>query len=565
MKLKPKKSLGSYEFPFAGTSLPTRNVKKGSSPTQKVYTPPMPVGKGIITRATNTTTRFLSSVFEASKDRGLGFLAANSKKAKDIIPENEIFDAKFLKKYHKIARDQRESNRFLKENVYVDFLTFEGVQVLLEYLQKVITLMRMDLNLLRKNQEYTDQISDLYSESGQRPANNFYSRNYSETNIKETNRQIKTVSNLLDARSSGPWIREAGGVLVISKKTLLEMGISLCNLSQAQAQFWVLNVIKHLRDQPEDLSETEDFKLYGLYPGQQLKYYGAFGSRYSTHHFIYIYNGVISEVGADIIPDCKPLGPEDLSEFATGRAGYKTKMNYYGLSHLGNVVYWLQEQYKDTSEEKVYLVSFGNDNIKKDIIKKLYRVVSIIGPWQYALIASNNCENASNFVSTGVSLSVQSCMLSGQNKITADARAVVLGQEVPTCKSGLLIPRVLSKNNCACIGDYFQDGKKFSCKTKANDCGGQDKDEVLNTDLQSVCYSKQKGRRIYTSYGKYDPSIQIQTRLRTRLEAMRTSATSRSTQKESPKSRLSPLKESPVSTRLRSSRPRSSRPRSSKF
>jgi hypothetical protein len=100
MKLKQKKSLGSYEFPFAGTSLPTRNVNKGSSPTQKVYTP-KPVGKGIITRATNTTTRFLSSVFEASFDRGLSFLAESSKTAKDIIPEKEIFDAKFLKKYQK--------------------------------------------------------------------------------------------------------------------------------------------------------------------------------------------------------------------------------------------------------------------------------------------------------------------------------------------------------------------------------------------------------------------------------------------------------------------------------
>jgi hypothetical protein len=236
-------------------------------------------------------------------------------------------------------------------------------------------------------------------------------------------------------------------------ESLKEAGVTECTIKTGLQKKWIAGIISKMRSLSV-LERTNDFKKYGFFPGEHLFYYGAFTGRVTgsispaTHHFVYLYNGIIMEVGAEI-EGCigsekeTTTGPASEArararakieaEEAAERSGsflksaftqviskpgklldtfvldpmYKSKMNYFGFSTIYKSAVWM-EYYHQT---KFYGYDYGNNSDVNIVIERLKRAMKLIGRWSYSLLGSNNCENAANYIALGQSISTQSCKL----------------------------------------------------------------------------------------------------------------------------------------------------------
>ena len=194
-------------------------------------------------------------------------------------------------------------------------------------------------------------------------------------------------------------------------------GISSCTIKTGLQRLWIVK-IKELIQKYKKLRSTKDFQKFRLLPGQHLFYYGAFTGRLTgkastaTHHFVYLYDGLIMEVGTPLIDGCRDV--DDSAEEPSvpfyrklTQYLYKGTMSYFGFSTLYESTKWAKDYMQDT----FFVYNYGNDADIKVVTARLERARSMIGKWTYSLLASNNCENAANYISIGESLSTQACAL----------------------------------------------------------------------------------------------------------------------------------------------------------
>lgn len=140
-------------------------------------------------------------------------------------------------------------------------------------------------------------------------------------------------------------------------------------------------VIKKCSD-IKHFEKTDDFKKYGLYPGQQICYGRAlFASDSFTHCAIYLYEGLILEAGS---------APEAcISEIGM----FQT---YFGLNTLKD----FKKFGKETRKSKSWKVITPHDNSKKSILERLERAKKTVGFQRFTVIYPN-CVQITNYVTFG--------------------------------------------------------------------------------------------------------------------------------------------------------------------
>lgn len=152
-----------------------------------------------------------------------------------------------------------------------------------------------------------------------------------------------------------------------------------------------------------NLTQYSDFQNWGLVPGQQLFYGGAFGIPDLTHHAIYVGDGVVLEVGS---------GPLACKRVRRAMLSFKDQM--VGLSTLVN---FAERAVKQRSE--VNVVVTPEDNDPAVAADRLRRAASVLGCWDYDAVA-NNCQSAANYISFGIRATAQG------DAVLRTARVVVL-------------------------------------------------------------------------------------------------------------------------------------------
>lgn len=188
-----------------------------------------------------------------------------------------------------------------------------------------------------------------------------------------------------------------------------------CAQGTALEKDWLSGVVAGLEELPPDadLTQFADFRNWGLLPGQQLSYGGAFGIPDLTHHAIYVGDGVVLEVTA---------GPKACKRVARATL-IPMKDQIVGLSTLVNFAQRAQKKNSD-----VHIIVTPEDSQPATAIERLQRAHTVVGCWDYdALI--NNCQSAANFISFGLNATAQG------DAILRGARVVVL---TATLLGGLL-------------------------------------------------------------------------------------------------------------------------------
>jgi len=151
----------------------------------------------------------------------------------------------------------------------------------------------------------------------------------------------------------------------------------------------------------------KDLKDWGMLPGQQIYYGGAFGVSALTHHGIYLGDGVVLEVGQ---------GPKACKKVSRNIPQFKDQM--FGLSTLTNFARRAQRQ-----NSAIYILDTPEDSDPDVIIRRLKRANELMGCWDYNILW-NSCQSAANYVSFGVRESPQA------DAVIAGARWIVVGAGV---------------------------------------------------------------------------------------------------------------------------------------
>lgn len=299
---------------------------------------------------------------------------------------------------------------------------------------------------------------------------------------------------------------------------LVEYGITICTIKTGLQRLWI-NHIKSIVRSIKHYKNSGDYKRYKLLPGQHLFYYGAFSGRLTrsmspaTHHFIYLYNGIIMEVGTEKIEGCRDIDPlarrpsisllGQLKQYL-----YKGAMSYFGFSTIQSSVRWARDYGQDT----FYVYTMHNDSDKTVINSRLTRASSSIGKWPYSLMGSNNCENAANYINVGESLSTQACAL---DTVTAITKALKIVPEIeytrtheydlrskaelPKCVrgDGAYVERYLTDKGQVCRGGLSRGFGIFKamCNIDPRYCEScEETGPVTDTKTHKVCVDKKSAR-----------------------------------------------------------------------
>lgn len=424
----------------------------------------------------------------------------------------------FIKEKQILTRDiltlQESEIDQIKEQIYSTVVDTRTLNFLKEYL--ITVLPRLQQNLEDHEENQFNDIASL---------------------IEQVNNAIPKLQELIDGES------------IVDDQFIFSFLEPKCYLRVAQMKNYVQNIIDFLKTQTiEQIKSSDDFERSQILPGQQVFYRGAFGMESASHHFIYIYNDIIAEVGSTQIPDCKqrPMGTiDEIGRTNTGVFGlranlYKSSMNYFGLGNMYNVKYHWLKKYK-ASAKGINIYEFPGDDDKKIMIERLERVVEEVGPWDYTLInllgqTSNNCENAANYVSFGrCNIPLQSCVYQRGGKFlkeyvletgledegesysfpTENEKQFYLSQLIPACGNDKYAPKIFSTNECPCIGNYKRNylgqtwcnidydcalGKKIT--TQKN---GEFYDDVKDFQIYKACKGDtgfHKGEEIIPDYSR---------------------------------------------------------------
>lgn len=202
-----------------------------------------------------------------------------------------------------------------------------------------------------------------------------------------------SIDPLKDTISSQELTAELGRTAeILSDKELCEFGVDL-ELGFLEATLASLE--DSLKDS-DNLTDFSDFKNWGLLPGQQLYYGGAFGVQGLTHHAIYLGDGVVLEVGS---------GPKACKTSVDRNNLLSFKNQMVGLSTIPDFV---RRAVKNKSP--VHIVSTPQDADLETVSRRLSRAREVVGCWDYNAI-TNNCESVANYISFGVRQSKQSEMI----------------------------------------------------------------------------------------------------------------------------------------------------------
>jgi hypothetical protein len=172
--------------------------------------------------------------------------------------------------------------------------------------------------------------------------------------------------------------------------------IQKCQTEINQEEKYITELIKDIEN-ISDFRETDDYKTYGLIPGQQIYYNKAFNLPvpWATHHAIYLYDGLVIEGSA---------GPKICKKIPRNK-WWALKDQIIGLETL--------EHFLDVAKKRksaIYTVYTLQDTDKKTIIDRLKRAREVLGVWDYDLL-TNNCEGVANYISYGTKKSHQTRLL----------------------------------------------------------------------------------------------------------------------------------------------------------
>ncbi len=141
---------------------------------------------------------------------------------------------------------------------------------------------------------------------------------------------------------------------------------------------YIVNDIILMNISQKDMNN--DYKMYGLYPGQQIKRY--FYHKIE-HAAIYLYAGIIIEMGS---------GPKKCKKDYNDN-----NENIIGLHTLNEFISYSKKSF---GLKKIVKIVTSNDNNIYEIKKRLKRAIRILGHWKYNAITSN-CLQACNYVTFG--------------------------------------------------------------------------------------------------------------------------------------------------------------------
>ena len=353
-----------------------------------------------------------------------------------------------------------------------------------------------------------------------------YTKNYIErTRAKPAlmlNKYIDTIRR--DNEILKAILKNPSGTFTIEE--LHSLGVSVCTIKTGLQRLWIEKVKERMGKLVKPRAGG-DYQKFGFLPGQHVFYYGAFTGRvtrgYSpaTHHFVYLCDGLIMEVGTALIDGC--LDEHESSEKAdvSGLSMipqylYKGKMSYFGFSTIYESSKWAASY----GQTHFYLYDYHNDAAGNIIQNRLDRASELIGKWPYSLFTgSNNCENAANYIALGVSKSTQSQLYDAFSGLAIALAPPEIPDEVkdeqyrstheydlrsraeiPICSRenrGTYAERYITTDGHVCIGALSR-GWGFGTPTCTIDkkyCAGcAETGKVTNSNPSHVCFVNQ-GRR----------------------------------------------------------------------
>jgi hypothetical protein len=157
-----------------------------------------------------------------------------------------------------------------------------------------------------------------------------------------------------------------------------------CETAIIMSDILLKKIVKKLH-KINDFENTDDYKRYNLYPGQQVR---TLARGYIPHAGIYLFNGLLIEMG---------YGPKNCK--------LKVKSNITFFSPIYNQIAAFSSVEKFIHESKKSKVGYNKiitkkDNDPEEIHKRIDRIVEVFGPRRYNLY-TDNCLHLANYVTNG--------------------------------------------------------------------------------------------------------------------------------------------------------------------
>jgi hypothetical protein len=165
-----------------------------------------------------------------------------------------------------------------------------------------------------------------------------------------------------------------------------------CQMQHQQAIKYVKSLVEKIESEEGERILAEDYAKHNLFPGTQIFYTGAFNLGFLRHYGIYVWDGLIVEVGS---------GPKDCKTRESHFAPTFTKQSF-GFSRLDA---FEEEAKKKQAGKPAGKVLTPSDGHISTIVDRLNRVIDLLGCWDYSLV--RNCQHAANYVTFGNFISQQ--------------------------------------------------------------------------------------------------------------------------------------------------------------
>lgn len=290
---------------------------------------------------------------------------------------------------------------------------------------------------------------------------------------------------------SVPPIIDIGGIQRFQQE--LDAVIDTCSLGHSNAVKFMDSVIREA-ETTTNFTETEDYKTYGLVPGVQLSYGGAFGVGTLRHFAVYIYGGTILEVGSG--PEACKLRNENTLSFKDQSYGFSTLSSFSSRAKK--------------NKSQIFLLMTDIDIEPHVVVERLERARELVGCWNYNILLSN-CQHAANYVSFGIRESEQATTAKYISVLFTAAGALAAAYPLTKCLRGTCMKRRKTKNRCVCesaVYTSFFNGRKW-CYVDEDLCKGRDKYRGRSFDYvdenskdEEYCLSKsRKGKMKYAKCG----------------------------------------------------------------
>ena len=236
-------------------------------------------------------------------------------------------------------------------------------------------------------------------------------------------------------------------------------------------------------DNTTSFLKSNDFKKFGLLPGQQIAYAGGFGLKAVTHHGIYIGNGIVAEVASQ---SCLRKCLLNAANFNTLCFGLSTMTDFAKRANSKGFPVLLF-QHKGYNDAKPSLI--------RERLRRVKEIVSSSGNHWRQWVLTHNCESAANYVSYGkmetkqgqvnsLTIVIAYAMNKGLGGLARgfhNNTGVVTKSSNKNCKSGTCMDRDITSTGCVCesgaqtsmmYGKYcYVDGKLCKTETRKDSTG----------------------------------------------------------------------------------------------